>query len=102
MATLETISEGGLGIKGATDLPPGKIVTLEISSEQLYNKIKVEAEVRYISSDGFVGLIFKNFSGGQICYLYNLFGLILRISQQPEKLLKIFSSPDLSTIQNKY
>ena len=40
MATLETISEGGLGIKGATDLPPGKIVTLEISSEQLYNKIK--------------------------------------------------------------
>ena len=56
---LVTISEGGLGFIGISDLTPGETVQLEIVSPIFKRNIRVAAEIQYVSDNNFVGVSFK-------------------------------------------
>lgn len=59
IASLLTISEGGLGVHLDSGLVPGVIVDLEIHSPAFREPLTARAETRYIST-GVVGLRFRN------------------------------------------
>ena len=57
---LSTISIGGLGFFGASNLFPGEDVTLEIISENFRSHLRVNAEIRYVSEKNFIGVRYGN------------------------------------------
>ncbi|MEZ4872112.1 MAG: GYF domain-containing protein [Bdellovibrionales bacterium] len=54
-----SISEGGLGFKGNSNYNKGETVQLIIDSPIFKHKVKVDAEVKYCTEGGYVGVSFK-------------------------------------------
>ncbi len=59
---LDTISEGGCGGIGFVDLVPGMTVTLDLESANLFEALKMKAEVRYVNDNGYAGFRFQKLS----------------------------------------
>jgi len=57
---LITISEGGFGANGLTDMSIGQVVSVEVISDAFYDTIHAKAEVRYITESGYVGFKFQH------------------------------------------
>lgn len=73
--TWETISEGGCGGTGFSDLVPGMTVSVDLESKFFFVPLKLKAEVRYVRDNGYVGLRFQKLSmearGAIIQYIKN-------------------------------
>ena len=60
LGKLSTISEGGFGVSGVTQLSSGQHVHAEIKTPHFPNSIHIKAVVQYATSRGFVGFKFEN------------------------------------------
>ncbi|MCB0357651.1 MAG: DUF4339 domain-containing protein [Bdellovibrionales bacterium] len=55
---LKTISAGGCGFQGVEGLKVGSEVKITIKSDAFYKDVSAQAEIRYISKTGFIGVKF--------------------------------------------
>jgi hypothetical protein len=59
-AKIISISEGGLGVNDAPELPIGEKFKAVISSPNLYMEMSCTCEVVYLGNDGYMGIKFAN------------------------------------------
>jgi hypothetical protein len=59
LGKLMMISQGGCGVSGVLDIRSGEKVTLDIKSPAFNDTIRADAEVRYVTETGYVGLKFS-------------------------------------------
>jgi hypothetical protein len=59
IGSLNSVSAGGCGVTGIKDIPVGSTVQLTLKSENFHKELRAQAEVRYISKTGYMGLMFN-------------------------------------------